>query len=109
MEFHIIPVTPFAQNCSLLICPQTRQAAVVDPGGDVDEILAAVAKHQATLAQIWVTHGHLDHAGGVAELAKRQQLPIYGPHQDDEFWIENFVKQAQMFGFAIAILGFSFF
>lgn len=99
MRFSIIPVTPYQQNCSLLICEQTNRAAIVDPGGDLDLILRRVDQEKVELQSILVTHGHLDHVGGVAELAARLSLPIYGPHFEDNFWIAALAEQCQTFGF----------
>jgi glyoxylase-like metal-dependent hydrolase (beta-lactamase superfamily II) len=99
MPYRIIPVTPFEQNCTLIWCPDTREAAVVDPGGDLDRIRAAVAAAGVTLKQILLTHAHIDHAGGVAELAAADGLPIVGPHPGDQFWIDGLGQQARMFGF----------
>jgi glyoxylase-like metal-dependent hydrolase (beta-lactamase superfamily II) len=98
MRAVIIPVTPFQQNCSLVWCPETGQAAVIDPGGDLDKVLAAVDKEGVTLTKILLTHAHIDHAGATAELARRQQLPIIGPHRGDKFWIDGLVEQGRMFG-----------
>jgi glyoxylase-like metal-dependent hydrolase (beta-lactamase superfamily II) len=99
MRYAIVPVTPFDQNCTIFWCEKTRQAAVIDPGGDVDRILAKLASENLTLAKILVTHGHIDHAGGVAALAERAGVPIEGPHEDDRFWIEGMPQQSKMFGF----------
>ncbi len=99
MTVQLIPVTPFQQNCSLLICEKTKQAALVDPGGEVDRLLQAVEQSGAVLEKIFITHAHLDHAGGAAELAERTGLPIEGPHRDDLFWIEMMEEQGQRFGF----------
>lgn len=99
LNYQIIPVTPFEQNCSLLWCDETLRAAVVDPGGDIARILAVVKSKGLTLEKILVTHGHIDHAGAVAELAERLSLPIEGPQREDDFWIENLSQQSQMFGF----------
>lgn len=99
MKYRIIPVTPFEQNCSLLWCEETGRAAVVDPGGDVSRILRAVEESGATLEKILVTHGHIDHAGAVAELAERLSLPIEGPQRADQFWIDGMPQQSKMFGF----------
>lgn len=99
MRYAIIPVTPFEQNCTIFWCEKTRQAAVIDPGGDIDRILELLAREVLTLAKILVTHGHIDHAGGVAELAARSGVPIEGPHEEDRFWIEGMPKQSKMFGF----------
>ena len=100
LRYQIIPVTRYQQNCTLLWCDQTLEAAVVDPGGDIDLILAAVARQGVNLKQILLTHGHLDHVGGTAELARRLQLPIIGPHREDMFWIGMLEQQAKMMGFA---------
>ena len=102
LEYLTIPVTPFAQNCSLVWCSQTRQAAVIDPGGDLDQIEAAVQRLGVQLGQIWLTHAHIDHAGGTGELARTRGLPIVGPHRGDQYWIDTLAQQAQMFGFAPA-------
>ena len=99
MEYLILPVTPFAQNCSLLWDPATRLAAVVDPGGDVGTILAAVAEQQLKVEKILLTHGHIDHVGGTAELAARLGVPVEGPQRDEAFWLDQLPQQAQMFGF----------
>lgn len=94
----IIPVTVFEQNCTLMICEATQRAVVIDPGGDVDRIEAAVAQSGATVERIWLTHGHLDHAGGAAELAEKLGVPIEGPHADDKFLLDTLVASAARFG-----------
>jgi glyoxylase-like metal-dependent hydrolase (beta-lactamase superfamily II) len=98
MQLAVIPVTPFQQNCSVLWCERTRAAAVIDPGGDLDEVLAVVDEEQLDLQKILLTHAHIDHAGGTAELARRRGLPIEGPQREDQFWIDGLPQQAQMFG-----------
>lgn len=99
MKYAIVPVTPFQQNATVLWCPETLRAAVSDPGGDLGRILQVVEREGLTLERILVTHGHIDHAGGVAELAERFSLPIDGPHVDDRFWIDGMPQQSRMFGF----------
>jgi len=99
LNYQIIPVTPFEQNCSLLWCDETLSAAVVDPGGDIARILSVVKSKGVTLEKILVTHGHIDHAGAVAELAEKLALPIEGPQRGDQFWIDNLSDQSRMFGF----------
>jgi len=99
MRYAIIPVTPFAQNCTLFWCEKTMEGAVVDPGGDIDRVLALVEREGVKLVKVLVTHGHIDHAGGVAALAEPLGLPIEGPHPDDRFWIDGMAQQSQMFGF----------
>jgi glyoxylase-like metal-dependent hydrolase (beta-lactamase superfamily II) len=99
MDYEIIPVTPFQQNCTLLICPETREAAIVDPGGETDRIIAALERRQARAAAVLLTHGHLDHVGAAPDVAARLGIPIIGPHRDDAFWLDALAQQAQMFGF----------
>ncbi len=99
MKFLIIPVTPYQQNCSLIWCEETMRGALVDPGGDLDELLTAVTEQGVTLEKILCTHGHLDHVGGVAALARQQHLPIEGPQREDSFWIDKLAEQCRMFGF----------
>lgn len=99
LHYQIIPVTHYQQNCTLLWCDQTRAAAVVDPGGDIDRILAAVSAQGVKLTKILLTHGHLDHVGGTAALIKQLGLPVIGPHAEDLFWINLLPQQAQMMGF----------
>jgi len=99
IRFSIIPVTPYQQNCTLLICKQSNKAAIVDPGGDIDNILSVIKNEAAIPEIILVTHGHLDHVGAVAELASRLSLPIEGPQLEDKFWIDSLPAQAQTFGF----------
>ncbi|NJD25626.1 MAG: MBL fold metallo-hydrolase [Betaproteobacteria bacterium] len=99
MRYAIVPVTPFEQNCTVLWCEETRRAAVVDPGGDIPRILAALTREGLQLEKILVTHGHIDHAGGVAALAERAGVPIEGPHVEDRFWIDGMAQQSRMFGF----------
>ena len=98
MRVIIIPVTPFAQNCSLLCCEKTLKAAVVDPGGEIERILEQATETGVTIEKILVTHAHIDHAGGVAELARRLSVPVEGPHREDQFWIDALPDQSQMFG-----------
>ena len=99
LKYRIIPVTPFQQNCSLIWCDESMKGAVVDPGGDLDKIRRAIEEEGVTVEKILLTHAHIDHAGGTAELARELKLPIEGPHKEDEFWIQGLPMQAQMFGF----------
>ncbi len=99
MRYAIIPVTPFEQNCSVFWCEQTRQAAVIDPGGDIERVERFLAEQRLSLSKILVTHGHIDHAGGVAALAEKTGVPVEGPQREDLFWIEGMAEQSRMFGF----------
>jgi len=89
MRVAIVPVTPLQQNCTLLWCTKTMRGALVDPGGDLDRLKAALVKTGVTLEKILVTHGHLDHCGLAGELAKEMAVPIEGPHEEDRFWIDK--------------------
>ena len=102
----IIPVTPFQQNCALLWDETTKQALIVDPGGDVERILAAIDQMGVTVERILLTHGHLDHAGGAASLAEALRarpgagpVPIEGPDQRDAFLLDGLAAQAAAHGF----------
>jgi hydroxyacylglutathione hydrolase len=98
----IIPVTAFQQNCAVLWDDGTKQGVVVDPGGDVDRILDVIREVGATVERIWLTHGHLDHAGGAAELRDQMNgVPIEGPDRRDEFLLESLEAQGQQFGFGL--------
>jgi glyoxylase-like metal-dependent hydrolase (beta-lactamase superfamily II) len=95
----IVPVTPFQQNCSILVDEASNRAAIVDPGGDLERVLAALAQTGATLEKILVTHGHLDHCSGAAELRRRTGVPIEGPQREDKFWIDQLPRAAAGYGF----------
>lgn len=99
LRYQTLPVTPFQQNCSLVWCEATKKAAVIDPGGELDRLIAAAHALELSLEQIWLTHAHIDHAGGTGELARRLSLPIVGPHPGDQFWIDGLPQQSAMFGF----------
>jgi len=100
MAYRIIPVTPFAQNCTLIWCPDTLEGAVVDPGGDIDRIEQAIAEEGVTVKQVLLTHGHIDHAGASATLARQHNVTLVGPHKADQFWLDGLEQQSAMFGFA---------
>jgi hydroxyacylglutathione hydrolase len=94
----IIPVTLFQQNCMLLWDEATRQAVVIDPGGDVPLIQQAIAKANVNVEQIWLTHGHIDHVGGAAELRDALRVPITGPHIADKFFFDLVEESGRKFG-----------
>jgi hydroxyacylglutathione hydrolase len=94
----IVPVTGFQQNCSILYDDKTKRAAVVDPGGDVSKILDAVAKLGVTVEKILITHGHIDHAGGAAELREKLGVTIEGPHKADDFLLQDLPESGVRFG-----------
>lgn len=94
----IIPVTPLQQNCSLIWCTETMLGALVDPGGDLPKLKAAVAHHGVTLEKILLTHGHIDHCGSAGILAAELGLEIEGPHIDDLFWIDRLAEDGAKYG-----------
>ncbi len=99
MQLAVVPVTPFQQNCSVLWCERSRAAAIVDPGGELERVLAVVRREALTLTKILLTHAHLDHCAAAAELARREGLPIEGPQRGDAFWLDSLAEQAAQFGF----------
>jgi hydroxyacylglutathione hydrolase len=94
-----LPITAFAQNCSLIWCDQSNEAALIDPGGDIPVLLKAIEDRGLTLKALWLTHAHIDHAGATGTLARTHGVPIIGPHPGDQFWIDALPQQSQMFGF----------
>jgi glyoxylase-like metal-dependent hydrolase (beta-lactamase superfamily II) len=102
MKIIVVPVTPFQQNCSILYCEQTRRAAVVDPGGDVEYILTQAQNENLEIEKILITHGHVDHAGGAADLAEQLNIPIEGPQEEDKFWIDSLPERGRDYGFSPA-------
>ncbi len=102
LQYLTVPVTPFQQNCSIVWCDATQEAALIDAGGDIPVLLPEIKRLGLTLTALWVTHAHIDHAGAVGELADTLALPIVGPHTGDQFWIDGLAQQSTMFGFAPA-------
>lgn len=99
MKCAIVPVTPYQQNCSILICEATKKAAVVDPGGDVERIKEALEETGCTLEKVFITHGHMDHCAAADVVRKEFNVPIEGPHEADKFWIDQLPMSCQMSGF----------
>ncbi|MFM2330086.1 MAG: hypothetical protein RLZZ494_2189 [Pseudomonadota bacterium] len=98
-QYHTVPVTAFQQNASIVWCDETMEGAIVDPGGDLPTLKAEVARLGVKLVALWLTHAHIDHAGGTGTLARELNLPIIGPHTGDQYWIDGLPQQSQMFGF----------
>lgn len=98
MKIVVIPVTPFVQNCTLLRCEKTGKGAVVDPGGDVEKIVQVIEREGTEVEQVLLTHGHVDHAAGATELARRLEIPIVGPQAEDRFWLDDLPERARAYG-----------
>ena len=98
LQAGIIPVTPFEQNCTVLFDSETREGVVVDPGGDVDVIVQTVRENNIDIKAIWLTHGHLDHAGGALDLKDALGLEVIGPHKDDLPLLQSMEDSAKRFG-----------
>ena len=94
----IVPVTLFEQNCTIIWCEATRKAVVIDPGGDVAKIQEAIRQTGVTVEKIWLTHGHIDHVGGAADLRDALGVKIEGPHIGDKYLLDNVVSSGERFG-----------
>jgi hydroxyacylglutathione hydrolase len=98
MKAAIVPVTPFQQNCSLVWDETSGIGALIDPGGEIDRLMALVEQQKVTIEKILLTHGHIDHAGAAADLAELLAVPIEGPQREDAFWIDQLAEQGERFG-----------
>lgn len=96
-QIRVVPVTPFQQNCSIIRAPSGK-AAVIDPGGEAEKILQAAKDFNAEIEQIWLTHGHLDHAGGAEAVKRATGAPIIGPHKEDTFWLDEIADHWARYG-----------
>lgn len=101
LQFEIIPVTAFQQNCTLIWDSETREAILTDVGGDINLLIQRITTHQLQLVGIWLTHAHLDHINGVVPLSQHYPVPIYGPHQSDEFWIQQLPEITRLYRFPL--------
>ncbi|CCQ12070.1 Hypothetical metal-binding enzyme, YcbL homolog [Pseudoalteromonas luteoviolacea B = ATCC 29581] len=99
IEIYTVPVTPFLQNCRIIVCKASNQAAIVDPGGDKEKIIAKLTALEVKVEKIILTHGHLDHVGATMDLKQHYNIPVVGPHRDEQFWFDALPEQAKMFGF----------
>ena len=100
LQIGVVPVTDFQQNCALVFDSESKRGVVFDPGGEASKIAGVIAENDLAIEQIVLTHGHIDHAGGAAELRERLGVEIVGPHRDDELLLQGLERQAEMFGMA---------
>lgn len=94
----IVPVTAFQQNCTLIWDEESKRGVVIDPGGDLERIVSVIEDNDLTITEIWLTHGHIDHAAGAMELKEKLDIKIIGPHRDDLPLLSKLEEQAAMFG-----------
>lgn len=102
LNVQILPVTPFQQNAALLWDDVSKEAVLTDVGGEAERLLEAVETHQLNLKAIWLTHGHLDHASGVEKLTTLHPVPVLGPHQADNYWLQALPDVTASYGFPIS-------
>lgn len=98
LQIRVLPVTPLQQNCSIVWSEATKHALLIDPGGDADKLMGALEQFGLKLTRMWLTHGHLDHAGAAAELRERTGVAVEGPHADDQFWLDQIEDSAGRYG-----------
>jgi len=98
LDLKILPVTPFQQNCSLLYDLDTKEGVLIDPGGEASRLKDILEELGITLKEMWLTHGHLDHAGGADELREALGVSVIGPHKDDQFWMDGITDQWSKYG-----------
>ena len=93
-------VPPFMKNGFVLGCETTREGVVIDPGDDVDLLLAAVEQHALSVKEILLTHAHLDHVTGVRRAKEILKVPVW-LHEADNFLYERVQQQGMAFGFRV--------
>jgi Metallo-beta-lactamase superfamily len=98
MQFDVLPVTRYEQNCSIVWCEITRKAAVIDPGGDIPQILDFIELLEVEPEVALITHGHFDHAGGAAQFAAETGARIEGPHMGDAALLAGLTETGARFG-----------
>ena len=98
MEVINTPVSPYIQNAPIAYCTTTKESIFVDPGDEIDKLINVSNNLNLKPQYIFITHGHIDHAGAAAELARVLDLQIVGPHIDDKFLLDTLEIQGQMYG-----------
>ena len=101
LQVKIVPVTAFQQNCSIVWDSETKEAILIDAGGEAEKLKAEVEELGLTVKALWLTHGHLDHAGAVGALKQEWSVPVIGPHKEDAFWLDQIQEVSARYGFPI--------
>src|SRR5690606_42000094 len=101
LQVKIVPVTAFQQNCSILWDTDTQEAILIDAGGEPEKLIAEVEALGVTVKALWLTHGHLDHAGAVGALQIKWNIPVIGPHREDAFWLDIVQEASARYGVPI--------
>ena len=92
------PISPYLQNAPIAYCEETNKCIFIDPGDELDKLIQVQTELKLIPEYIFITHGHIDHAGAAKELATKLNLNIIGPHIDDSFLLESLEIQGQMYG-----------
>ena len=92
------PISPYLQNAPIAFCEETNKCIFIDPGDELDKLIQVQTELKLIPEYIFITHGHIDHAGAAKELATKLNLNIIGPHIDDSFLLESLEIQGQMYG-----------
>ena len=101
LQVKIVPVTAFAQNCSIVWDSESKEAVLIDAGGEPEKLQKEVEELGLIVKALWLTHGHLDHAGAVGALTKLWNVPVIGPHKEDAFWLDMIQEVSARYGFPI--------
>ena len=98
LEIRVIPTTPLQQNTSLIWSIESKEGVFVDPGGDIDKLMGAAKEFGVKIVGVWLTHGHMDHAGAAAAVKERTGCEIIGPHKDDQWLLDEIESSGQRYG-----------
>ncbi|GAA5001777.1 MBL fold metallo-hydrolase [Acinetobacter puyangensis] len=101
LRCQIVPVTAFAQNCSIVWDDDSMDAVLIDAGGEPEKLQQAVRDLGVNVKALWITHGHLDHIGAVGTLAKAYAVPVIGPQKEDQFWVDSLQEVCRNYGFPV--------
>ena len=92
------PISPFLQNAPIAFCEKSMESIFFDPGDEIEKLLNTSLQHKLKPKYIWLTPGHIDHAGSALELSRELKLPIIGPHINDKFLLDSLEIQGNMYG-----------